>query len=97
MKDCELCDDLCYITEPSVQWKICFGKGKQGNLVALSQNCRTFNGVVYTKPGMGVNVHINPPSYPMNQPGMAGPGYNQGFGPRPGMPANIPPSIPSSG
>lgn len=46
---------------------------------------------------MGVNVHINPPSYPMNQPGMAGPGYNQGYGPRPGMPANIPPSIPSSG
>ena len=76
LKDCRLCDDLCYVTEPWVQCQVCFGKGKQGNLGALSQDCTACNGFGFTKPGMGVNVY--------GGPGMMGPGYNPGYGGMPG-------------
>ena len=99
LKDCRLCDDLCYVTEPWVQCQVCYGKGKQGNLGALSQDSHARNGVGFTKPGMGVNTHINPGMpvywYWNNYPGMAGPGYNPGY--MPGMAPTIPPSIPPAG
>ena len=69
MKDCRLCDDLCYVTEPWIQCQVCYGKGKQGNLGVLSQDCTACNGIGFTKPGYG----INQPPYGFGQPGIPGP------------------------
>ena len=69
LKDCRLCDDLCYVTEPWVQCQVCYGKGKQGNLGVLSQDCTACNGIGFTKPGYGVNQ----PGMGFGGPGVPGP------------------------
>ena len=69
LRDCRLCDDLCYITEPWVQCGVCFGRGKSGHLGDLSPDCYACRGVGYTKPGYGVGV----------------PGYGAMASPAPGM------------
>ena len=56
LRDCKLCDDLCYITEPWIACQVCGGSGKQGHLGDLSPDCTACRGVGYTKPGMGVGV-----------------------------------------
>ena len=99
LKDCRLCDDLCYVTEPWIQCQVCYGKGKQGNLGVLSQDCTACNGIGFTKPGMGVNMGMG--GYGMRPgmagPGMAGPGYGVAPGYGAGMPGTIPPSVPHGG
>ena len=55
-KDCRLCDDLCYVTEPWIQCNVCFGKGKSGHLGVLSPDCYACRGVGYVKPGFGVGA-----------------------------------------
>ena len=102
LQDCRLCDDLCYVTEPWVQCQVCYGKGKQGNLGVLSQDCTACNGVGYTKPGMGINPGMG--MYGMAGPGYVAPGVMPMAGPMPGpmpmagpMPGPMPGVIPPSG
>ena len=90
LKDCRLCDDLCYVTEPWIQCQVCYGKGKQGNLGVLSQDCTACNGIGFTKPGMGVNT-FGGMQGPYGGPNY-GPNYGHGMPPR-----NIPPSYPPAG
>ena len=56
LRDCRLCDDLYYVTEPWVQCQVCFESGRQGHLGDLSPDCTAYRRVGYTKPGMGVVV-----------------------------------------
>ena len=51
------------------------GRGKQGNMGVLSQDCTACSGIGYTKPGMGINP--GPMGYGP-RPGMPVPG---GYGP----------------
>ena len=82
LKDCRLCDDLCYVTEPWVQCQVCYGKGKQGNMGILSQDCTACNGIGFTKPGLGVNQGFGfahgPGMYGPHMGGMGGPSYPMG-------------------
>ena len=52
-----------------VQCQVCYGKGKQGNLGVLSQDCTACNGIGFTKPGYGVNQ----PGMGFGGPGIPGP------------------------
>ena len=52
------------------------GRGKQGNLGVLSQDCTACNGIGFTKPGYGVNVGMGYGG----RPGIPGPG-GYGVGP----------------
>ena len=54
LRDCRLCDDLCYVTETWIRCQVCQGSGRQGHLGDLSPDCTACNGVGFTKPGMGV-------------------------------------------
>ena len=96
LRDCRLCDDLCYVTEPWVQCQVCFGSGRQGHLGDLSPDCTACRGVGYTKPGMGVGgfgmpayggMPLSGPGMPLSGPGMYppvggyGPSYGPSFGP----------------
>ena len=96
MRDCRLCDDLCYVTEPWVQCQVCFGSGRQGHLGDLSPDCTACRGVGYVKPGFGMGAGM--PTFggvsPMGGPGMYpppmggfgphyGPGLAPGYGPMP--------------
>ena len=96
LRDCRLCDDLCYVTEPWVQCQVCFGSGRQGHLGDLSPDCTACRGVGYVKPGFGMGAGM--PTFggvpPMGGPGMYpppmggfgphyGPGLAPGYGPMP--------------
>ena len=96
LRDCRLCDDLCYVTEPWVQCQVCFGSGRQGHLGDLSPDCTACRGVGYVKPGFGMGAGM--PTFggvpPMGGPGMYpppmggygpsyGPGFAPGYGPMP--------------
>ena len=83
LRDCRLCDDLCYVTEPWVQCQVCFGSGRQGHLGDLSPDCSACRGVGYTKPGMGVGGLGMPGYGGMMQP-MAPAGYPPAVGMAPG-------------
>ncbi len=88
-RDCRLCDDLCYVTEPWVQCQVCFGSGRQGHLGDLSPDCTACRGVGYTKPGMGIGGFGMPayggipPAGPVVIPpvGGYGPSYGPTYGP----------------
>ena len=93
MRDCRLCDDLCYVTEPWVQCQLCLGSGRRGHLGDLAPDCTACNGVGFVKPGMGMGmgmpmyggapVMAGPVVYPSQVPPMGGYGIG---------PTYIPPS-----
>ena len=93
LRDCRLCDDLCYVTEPWVQCQVCFGRGRQGH-TELSPDCYACRGVGFVKPGFGVGgpaygtygasaaPGMVPPMYPPPvQPGFGAAPYGAGFPP----------------
>ena len=88
LRDCRLCDDLCYVTEPWVQCQVCFGSGRQGHLGDLSPDCTACRGVGFVKPGFGMGVGVPTFGAPMGGPGMYPP--VGGFGPGPAYGA-VPP------
>ena len=66
------------MTEPWVQCQVCYGKGKQGNMGVLSQDCTACNGIGFTRPGYGVNQGFGIGGPGVMGPGMMGPHH---FGP----------------
>ena len=88
LKDCRLCDDLCYVTEPWIQCQVCLGKGKQGNMGVLSLDCTACKGIGFTKPGLGFGPqpgvfaphHMGAPHHIIPPHGGYGPHFNPGYG-----------------
>ena len=93
LRDCRLCDDLCYVTEPWVPCNVCFGKGVRGNMgEILSPDCYNCRGVGYLKAGFGAGMPAYGTLGASPAPGMV-PGYAPGIAPAYG-PGYYPPQPP---